>query len=204
MDILDAYPNYVIPEPNSGCWLCTYAIGNKGYARLPMNGRLATAHRVSYELSFGPILPGLEIDHLCRNKACVNPSHLEAVTPSENIRRAVLSREKERGGRCSKGHLLDEANLLVLPTGARRCRECATIRTRRYRLKNNSDANNGRNTKSAFNVGYAAFFCGLGLETNPYKNRFMVRAWDDGWNTARLADRRNPQLLPEQHEGCLK
>lgn len=82
----DAYQ----PEPNTGCWLWLRASRPEGYGRFQV-GRETAAHRVSYVLHRGPIPEGLEIDHLCRTTACVNPDHLEAVTPEENRRRAALA-----------------------------------------------------------------------------------------------------------------
>lgn len=96
VDILDAYPDYVIPEPNSGCWLWIGPIKHTGYGRFSVrrNGGWKTtiAHRWSYEASIAPIPLGMTIDHLCRNKCCVNPDHLEVVTAVENTRRAYLSK----------------------------------------------------------------------------------------------------------------
>jgi len=86
---------YVVPEPMSGCWLWIGALVGKGYGVLARGGKRGGylyAHRVSYEIARGAIAPGLEIDHLCRTKTCVNPAHLEAVTSAENARRAVLAR----------------------------------------------------------------------------------------------------------------
>ena len=82
---------FVSPEPNTGCWLWMGTVtagGADPYGRF-WNGRMAYAHRVSFELFKGPIPEGLVIDHLCRTPACVRPEHLEAVTPKENTRRAV-------------------------------------------------------------------------------------------------------------------
>ena len=69
------------------CWLWTGVPTWKGYGQLRVNGRKLAAHRLSYTLNVGPIPEGLHIDHLCRLRHRVNPSHLEAVTPEENWRR---------------------------------------------------------------------------------------------------------------------
>lgn len=81
-----------IPEPNSGCWLWLLSVGSHGYGQ---SGR-TTAHRVSHEAFRGPIPEGYEVDHLCRNKLCVNPDHLEAVPPVENQRRMADARGRNR------------------------------------------------------------------------------------------------------------
>lgn len=92
------------------CWLWTGSISSSGYGRLSVANRPAYAHRIMYELVVGPIPAGLHIDHLCRNRACVNPDHLEPVTPHENTlgrglgRVAIAHRERLRTGLCSQGH----------------------------------------------------------------------------------------------------
>ncbi len=79
--IRNAAPHFEVNE--DGCWEWLHAIQVRGYGVL--RGRLA--HRVIYEAVRGPIPEGLQIDHLCENKRCVNPWHLEAVTLQENLRR---------------------------------------------------------------------------------------------------------------------
>ena len=85
------------------CWEWTSAIDNYGYGIIQLSKPVRInkkAHRVSYELSVGPIPDDMTIDHLCRNKKCVNPSHLEVVTASENSRRAALAQHADMGNDC--------------------------------------------------------------------------------------------------------
>lgn len=102
------------------CWLWTGRKNPRGYAQIVIVKHQRSAHRVSYETFVGPIPEGLEIDHLCRVRHCVNPEHLEAVTSRENKRRAVaatgLIAGKRAGGMqlgetCSKGHVVDGDNV---------------------------------------------------------------------------------------------
>lgn len=90
-----------------GCWLWTAALAPNGYGVMRANGKTNRAHRISYELYKEAIPYGLQIDHLCRQRSCVNPAHLEAVTPAENTRRGLVTRELCEHGvghsRCKKG-----------------------------------------------------------------------------------------------------
>lgn len=88
------------------------------------------AHRWSYEYHVGPIPEGLHLDHLCRNRACVNPDHLEPVTNRENLLRgAGPSAEHARKTHCPQGHPYSGDNLYVHPTkGTRHCRACGRAR----------------------------------------------------------------------------
>jgi hypothetical protein len=115
---------------DNGCWLWQAAKTQKGYGMAP--GTFAgerAAHRATYSLLVGPIPSGYEIDHLCRVTSCVNPQHLEAVTPQENRRRSPLA--PERRTHCPQGHPYAGDNLKINDVGARCCRTCITARNAR-------------------------------------------------------------------------
>jgi len=106
------------------CWIWTAGKNQKGYGQFRLNGKTQKAHRVSYELMIGPIPDGLQIDHLCRNRACVRPDHLEAVTPRENTSRGDTGKNMLVKTHCPQGHPYDEANTYRYKSGARSCRSC--------------------------------------------------------------------------------
>ena len=120
---------------DSGCWVWTGST-RKGYGKISVDGKSEQAHRASYEAHVGAIPAGLTIDHLCRNKACINPAHLEPVTNQENLRRAQPFRVLK--DHCVHGHPLSGENLMLQQKkrGIERvCRECNLTALRKWRAK---------------------------------------------------------------------
>lgn len=122
-------------RPDLGrCWLWTGATAGEGYGRIRTRARYsAPAHRLAYEWLVGPIGPGLEPDHLCRVVRCVNPAHIELVTPSENVRRGTSpAADRARRTHCPQGHEYTPANTYRNPTKPkqRACLACMRIRNR--------------------------------------------------------------------------
>ena len=114
------------------CWLWTASTRN-GYGAYFHAGQMTPAHRVAYEHLIGPIPEGLEIDHLCRVRACVNPAHLEPVTHQENQLRGPYIGGKANQTHCIHGHEFTPGNTYIRPNGTRNCLTCITTRTRQRR-----------------------------------------------------------------------
>lgn len=104
-------------EPGE-CWLWTGTTMMNGYGEMRLDGTRWYVHRLAYEALVGPIPEGLHIDHLCRVRNCVNPDHLEPVTPEENVRRGVPYNAKKT--HCPRQHPYDRIN----KRGARVCGKC--------------------------------------------------------------------------------
>lgn len=119
-------------EKTEGCWNWVASRNNKGYGHLGMGDRRVYAHRYSYELHKGAIPSGLHIDHLCRNRSCVNPDHLEPVTNRENVLRgAGLTAQNASKTHCKRGHEFTEENVYRSPgRNDRQCRTCKRYRER--------------------------------------------------------------------------
>lgn len=124
------------------CWIWQRSKCVDGYGK--MNNRLfpteTLAHRISYRIFNGAIPAGTEIDHLCRNRACVNPKHLCVLPHLENVRRGVRLRERHRNAKkthCLRGHPLIGANLIRETWRGRtmrKCRACKQMRAKSYAL----------------------------------------------------------------------
>jgi hypothetical protein len=127
----------VEPEPNTGCWLWTGGLRGSGrYGQFRNGKRLGFAHRYAYELLVGPIPDGMQLDHLCRVRLCVNPAHLEPVTARENTMRSeALTARNARKTHCLRGHPFDEANTIETVRDGRlhrTCRECDRSKSREW------------------------------------------------------------------------
>ncbi len=85
-----------------GCWIWQGYLNDDGYGRLRWKGRLILTHVLAYNLKVGEVPVGLELDHTCRNRACINVEHLEPVTHKENMRRGIAKNTKKTV--CKRGH----------------------------------------------------------------------------------------------------
>lgn len=126
---IERFESKVSPEPNSGCWLWTGALMPSGYAKFHHNRNFGLAHRWAYQHFVGPIDDGLEIDHKCKVRCCVNPDHLEAVDHRENLRRAFGFGSGQHKTHCVHGHEYTTANTYINPKGQRGCRKCISKRS---------------------------------------------------------------------------
>lgn len=116
-------------DVESGCWMWKASVSGSGYGQfVTPGGRERLAHRFSFSHYVEQIPPGLVIDHTCKNKLCVNPAHLEAVTQRENLMRSpTTTRRNALATHCPANHAYDELNTYVDGLGFRHCRSCRRI-----------------------------------------------------------------------------
>lgn len=121
-------------DKSDACWLWRAATRGGGYGAFWLNGRHVPAHRFAYEALIGPVPDGLHLDHLCRNRSCVNPDHLEPVTCQENLLRSPVTFQgtNARKTHCDHGHEFTPENTYEY-RGGRKCRACMRRITKEYR-----------------------------------------------------------------------
>lgn len=184
------------------CWEFVAARTRDGYGHFRYQQKTRIAHRVSYEFLVGPIPEELTLDHLCRNRACVRPDHLEAVTFRENVERQRLP------GRCKRGHEMTPEN-----TYRGSCRTCSRDALRRWQGENRektresarrwrrenpeayrSSRRRYRETESAREVARRYW------KANPEKKREMNRRYREA-NSEKLRERRKARYWENPEKG---
>src|SRR6185295_6669322 len=134
--LIKRFNRFVMPVTEGGCFLWVGFVNPDGYGQIQVNGAPRGAHRIAFELANGPIPNGMQIDHLCRVRCCVNPNHLEIVTAKTNtLRGRSIQSFNAVKTKCSKGHMLDGQNLYIRSNGSRTCKTCCRDAARRYRAR---------------------------------------------------------------------
>jgi hypothetical protein len=148
-DLLDRYAH---PPDEHGCRLFKLSRTNKGYGSMRWNGRQRPAHRVSYELAFGPIPAGMMICHHCDVRNCIEPTHLFVGTALDNMRdkikkgRAVYTPKQDF---CLRGHPYAGDNIYTDKNGERSCRECRSITGKQFYRSNRDKISAERKARNA-------------------------------------------------------
>lgn len=149
-DLSERFWDRVDRSDADGCWPWTGSTSPKGYGYVATDGKKLSVHRLAWVLTHGAIHPGREIDHRCHDSSCrlgdqcphrrcCNPAHLKSVTHIENMAADRSSLGSISGERqlakvtCPRGHVYDEANTYITPTGHRHCRACNRDKAASYR-----------------------------------------------------------------------
>lgn len=124
---------------NNGCWEWKTGIIKTEYAIFTINHKRISAHRFIYEYFYNEINPNLSIDHLCKNRRCVNPLHLEQVTQQENCRRGnggkIRGLQLKSKTHCPQGHPYSKENTYTTPKNKRMCRICTKLHFQQFQQR---------------------------------------------------------------------
>ena len=122
------------PDAGGGCWCWTGSRDRHGYGNISVNGFCIGAHRVAYQLAVGAVPDGMDLDHLCRIRHCVNPAHLEPVSRRENTMRSSIAPAGVNAAKasCINGHAYVAANTYLDRAGHRHCRTCRAAARERH------------------------------------------------------------------------
>ena len=129
---------YSYVDRDTGCWEWTSTKNQKGYPRMKIDKVMCGAHRVSYEMFTGPLIDELEMDHICENRGCINPAHIQQISHGDNIRNGARWRHK-KDNHCIHGHKYTEENTQIRADGRKRCATCRRSQAReRTGIKRNA------------------------------------------------------------------
>ncbi len=156
----------------NGCWSWTGYIGPNGYGQVRVDGKSHRVHRLAYAQTNGEIEEGNDVHHVCQNRACVNPSHLQSVSKKEHIRVSPnhAAHVALTMNQCSKSHLMLGSNIIWTERGARKCRECRNAKNRERRLSR-------RSTRRSIRLSQKKERCKRGHEMSGENLSLVKRAW---------------------------
>lgn len=146
--VAERFSDYVLPEPNSGCWLWTGSTDRNGYGQIRLSHQLRMATHIALELCGRTLRKGEHALHRCDVPLCVNPDHLFVGTHRDNVRDMIAKRrnspppisKRGQGAQeyCGRGHAMVPENVYTPPSGNRRCRECFRIQRKAWRAAQRS------------------------------------------------------------------